>query len=606
MASPFSWDEFGERGVSTDSNNYCEPCWTSYRDKGIKYAFCEDCYTNLCKNCYDLHHRFKLTRAHRVEIFQKGSYARCQNHTGQCLSLLCLNHLECICEDGLKDSHTKCHVKSFDALKYVKRNETEMVVKQVRQMQKEIIEARQHKVKDVTAQQEYALKLNRDYWHRIQIQINRSKRKSKKEVYEAFNKEVQQTYDTANKAIEVLNKLENPMNIAGHRQVLCLDELPSQIAEFKQFSKKIHEPVTAFNVPDYLTSFERHVSNLNCQARQSVDGLDISSLSDSVDLETDSGFGSGNFYSYNDSILQSLNNLGALEEHGNIMAQVEGERDATKDVQNTTAEQTDPIYIKTGEDNGDCCITGIYVFDDGNILLADCYNKRIKLFSMYGDYITSVETPSEPFDVTVTETGDAAVSMWMNQKEIVMIDVRRNSLRIKGNIKLRNRIYGIVAIEDDFVISCDDKIPSVRRVNRSGETKWELSFGSDGRKVFKAPGYLVTKTTSYGNYILVSDTEMQRIAMIEAKTGMLAKVLPQSKTGPLGLTKDNSELVYVGYRYDAGIRVWSSDMDENKTILSSGNELKRPQAVAFNTFTGELLVSSWRCNAVERFKIFYT
>ena len=611
MASPFSLDVFGERRVSTDDNGYCEPCWTSNRNKGIKHAFCEDCDTILCKNCFDVHHRLKLTRAHRVKIFQKGRYAHCQNHTGRYLSLFCLNHLESICEDGLKESHTECHVNPLDALKRVNRYEAEMVIDQARQMRIEILKAKQHKVNDVTAQQGYALKLNRDYWHRIQIQINRCKRRSKREVYEAFNKEVQGTYDTVNKAIEVLNKLEKSIaelhnSIAGHRQVLCLDELPSKVAEFKQYARKIHEPVTAFNVPDNLTSFERYVSNLNCQATQSVDGLDISSLSDSVDLETDSGIDSGDFDSYNDSILQSFEHLGTLEEHSNTLVQEEGDFDAIKDVQNTTIRRTDPLYIKTKEDNDDCCITGIYVCDYGNILLADCYNKRIKLFSMYGDYITSVKTPSEPFDVTVSENGDAAVSMWMNQKEILLIDVKRNTLKIKGNIKLRNRIYGIVAIEDDFVISCDDTIPSLRRVNRLGETKWELSFSSDGRKVFKAPGYLVVKMTSDGHYILVSDTEMQYIAMIEAKTGMLAKILPQSKTGPLGLTKDNFGYVYVGYRYDASIRIWSSDMDEHKTILSSDNELKRPQAVAFNPFTGELFVSSWRCNSVETFKIFYT
>ena len=290
---------------------------------------------------------------------------------------------------------------------------------------------------------------------------------------------------------------------------------------------------------------------MNCQNTESVDdtnGIDISSLSDSVDLETDSG----NFDSYDDSISQSFGNRVSFKDHNKVLVQKERKASVNvmQDVQHTTARRTDPLYTKTEEDSDDCCITGISVCDDGKLLLVDCYNKRIKLFSKFGDHIKSIETTSEPFDVTISENGDAAVSMWMNQKEIVLIDVKRNALKIKGDIKLRNRIYGIVAIADDFVISCDDKIPSVRRVNRSGETKWELSFSSDGRKVFKAPGYLVTKMMNFDQYIVVSDTDMHCIAMIEPKTGTLQKVLPPSKTGPLGLTIDNFDYIYVGYCYD--------------------------------------------------------
>ena len=241
MASPFTWDAYGVRRFSTDDNGTCETCG----NQGIKYAFCKDCETILCKNCYDWHHRFKDTRSHRIEVIQKGRYAHCRHHTGKYLNLFCLSHLEPVCVTGHKEAHTECQIKSFDTLQYINRSETEMMINQTRQIRTDLLKAKEHKVNDVAAQKEYALKLDKEYWHKIHIKIKQCRRKSKKAVNEAFDKEVQRTHDGVNNAIERLNNLEKSiaekhMSIASHRQVLCLDELPDKISEVKQAVKKVH------------------------------------------------------------------------------------------------------------------------------------------------------------------------------------------------------------------------------------------------------------------------------------------------------------------------------------------------------------------------------
>ena len=603
MASPYNWDLYGERNFSVDDHCICNSCRTTKKGIGLNYAVRRGISSNLCTFCADRSRRFKLAGIHRFEAFQKNRYLHCQSHKEKYLNLFCFNHFTSICENGYKGSHTECQVKPFVALRNINRKETDLLMNHTMQMRRDMLKTMVHKQKDIADQKYNALKMDRDYWYRIQTQIKWWKRKSKMEIHDTFEKLEKRINDTVNKAIEMQNRLEQSIaeiytNNAGNSQVHCLEELPIMIAEVKQAVEKVHEPNNAFEIPDYLISLEKYVGNMNNQSTQSVDatgGIDL--MSDSVDLETDSG----SFDSYNNINSQSFYDKAIMEEH--VMG--EGEVGTTRDIQNTTTKRTDSLYVKTKEDHDDCCITGMSICGNGDLLLVDCYNKRIKLFSSNGDYITSVKTSAEPFDVTVTVAGGAAVSMWMNQKEIVLIDVKRSGLNILGYIKLRNRIYGIVSVDDDFVISCDDTIPSVRRVDRSGNTIWELSFSTDGRKVFKAPGYLVTKKMSDIRFILVSDMEKHCIAMVDAKTGELVKVLPQSKRGPLGLTIGSFDHVYVGYRYDAGIRIWCSNMDEHKTILSGDKELKRPQAIAFSPYNGELLISSWRCNEIERFKIFY-
>ena len=60
-------------------------------------------------------------------------------------------------------------------------------------------------------------------------------------------------------------------------------------------------------------------------------------------------------------------------------------------ISDTRASKLDPILVKTKTDKDDCCITGLSVTNNGHLLVSDCYNKSVKLFSEEGKYITSCE-----------------------------------------------------------------------------------------------------------------------------------------------------------------------------------------------------------------------
>ena len=73
--------------------------------------------------------------------------------------------------------------------------------------------------------------------------------------------------------------------------------------------------------------------------------------------------------------------------------------------------RVDKINAKTHADKQSCFITDLDVTADGNILLADSYNSKIKLFSPSGHLLSSLKLDNEPRSVTVIDKTEAAVSM---------------------------------------------------------------------------------------------------------------------------------------------------------------------------------------------------
>ena len=75
----------------------------------------------------------------------------------------------------------------------------------------------------------------------------------------------------------------------------------------------------------------------------------------------------------------------------------------------------DKINVKISDDKNSCCITGIGITVDGNMMLADEDNCKIKLISPDGTLLSSLKPAEKPIGVAVINKSKAAVSMEKNR-----------------------------------------------------------------------------------------------------------------------------------------------------------------------------------------------
>lgn len=100
-----------------------------------------------------------------------------------------------------------------------------------------------------------------------------------------------------------------------------------------------------------------------------------------------------------------------------------------------------------------CWITGAQYLTNGNIVLADRNNKKVKLFSSNFFCVAAITTHTYPFDVTQTCRGDVAVTI---PKDNLISFYNPESLLVSNTfINTEQPCMGIVCIRDKLFVCCD-------------------------------------------------------------------------------------------------------------------------------------------------------
>ena len=269
----------------------------------------------------------------------------------------------------------------------------------------------------------------------------------------------------------------------------------------------------------------------------------------------------------------------------------------------------DKINVKISDDKEDCFPSGIDMTVDGNVLLADLNNCKVKLFSPDGTLLSSLKLPANPLDVAVINKPEAAVSM--GNKQIGIIDIADSIYLSKSCIiELDRFVSGITNYNNNLIIICYKSMESPRSVqmmDMSGKILWTTTNDTKGKSLFDRARFLTTCSDDDDDTAIVTDWVKQTITVLDAGTGKVVKVCEVKGKKPYGVTVDEAGNVYVCY-VSGEIAVWSKGMHEETRLTTGSKYLKFPNAMAYNSRRSELLVASsakdtdYR-NFIDRFKI---
>ena len=249
-------------------------------------------------------------------------------------------------------------------------------------------------------------------------------------------------------------------------------------------------------------------------------------------------------------------------------------------------------------DRKTCWITGLDVTVDGHLIVSDRRNKKVKLFSLDGELLSSLKLSGSPLDVAVVDRSTAAVSI-QYKSEIAILDLgRRGKLSERKSIRLDRWAGGISVYNNQLILACET---SVIMINMEGRILW--STESLPQQLFSYAVFLTVRSGSGPDTVLVSDSGKQTITVLEADTGKLVKVCDVGGREPWGLTVDDNGNVFVCNLYPREIRVWSRNMEE-RSLTIHGKLKFDPRAIVYCRKRQQLIVTNYfDDNCIYNYKI---
>ncbi|XP_033757656.1 transcription intermediary factor 1-alpha-like [Pecten maximus] len=227
--------------------------------------------------------------------------------------------------------------------------------------------------------------------------------------------------------------------------------------------------------------------------------------------------------------------------------------------------------IKCPSDGRDCDAAGIVYLPDDHIVVGDCNNNKIKLFTASGKGLDEMKVTGHPIDMCCVD--DDTIAAAIVNSEIHIIKANHANLTLSSKIKLSIEAgpYGITYSNEAFTVSTPT---DVYRVSKDGVSTKIASYSNDCYHLTCDPRtghiYGSQRTSEDGNVAVyrLSDSKLTSIS----KVGLLKYVF--------GVDVDGDGNVYVcGWESDNVVQM-SGDGTNVRELLTSLNGVDKPRAIS--------------------------
>ena len=274
------------------------------------------------------------------------------------------------------------------------------------------------------------------------------------------------------------------------------------------------------------------------------------------------------------------------------------------DICHIVARKMSHMNITSPKDNNKPNVNGLAVTNNGTLLVGDCNNRTLKVFSQDNTLLSSVPLPAGCWDVTVTEDDIAVVIT--RDKTLHFLDISNPpSSSVQRSVSLGYKVLGITTThKDKLVVTVDTTPRSVRMIDMNGKEVWSVSKGPDNQQLFDTPLFIVTSKINDTETVIVSDRWKETLTLLNANNGSLLKIVDMKRKGLYRMTVDNNGNIFVACGTTSEICVWSNDFTKSRTLISEEDLKMAPRCIAYSRSTDTLYISyHGECDYIERFQL---
>ncbi|KAH3793085.1 hypothetical protein DPMN_146590 [Dreissena polymorpha] len=253
--------------------------------------------------------------------------------------------------------------------------------------------------------------------------------------------------------------------------------------------------------------------------------------------------------------------------------------------------------VQTATDQYICSITGICTTSNGDLVIADCYNKCVKLINQAYKVIDQVQLPTTPWSMCSISSFEMAVTVSEHSADalngIHFLRVDDGSIIRKQVLKINHICFGIAHVDAEVFVT-------------SGTALFEYTM--DGRLVKKLYedstglyGVVGVGVSPDGRMIYVTDT-INGMLRTMTRDGTVTATL-QDPAFKHGISTANIHVAATGQVFVFGDKSISQVDTVGQTILNTISvDIANPASVYFNEETKKLIVGFWNHDNINEFK----
>lgn len=567
----------------------CGPCYYSGTEKEA-IQFCDSCQDLLCRSCSATHKGHKSFRNHNlVPVEQRRSKTAakksesciilCDCNQNMFVAVYCNDHDDVVCQGCKTIKHRKCKTVSIsDKSASFAVNEFSSIASKAKKMMDEIRKLLNERNRDLQT-------------------LAETKEKGKTEV-KAFRKELDTYLDLLEKdmfqeieTIEALAKQEierHLSTLSTSKQMLETDDKLIQdanktskksdmLAADVKVSKRFHDYETVLedirqeiNLP--VITFERNRELLTMKTRVTRLG--------SVDTD----------------FKQSLK---PQREYGNR----QNKKPARTLFPNMKVLSATQLFTNLPGDKVCSNISGCAFMPDGQMVLCDAKNERIKVYEgslMMKDYLA---LKGFPWDVSVISSGSVIVTLPERQQlQYICVAPRLKAGRI---IKLDMMCWGTEVVGEEIYVSCHRwaGVGEVRQLDMNGNLKRRIGVNQDGSYMFTQPYYLTVSARS--GKIFVADGTASTVTCLTSEGHMVYQYKDRDLKGPRGIYVDDEDNIIVCGKESSTVQVVTAAGKKHKTLLTAFDFgiIENPCPVAYRCTNRSLIIGFYGQNELYMFNL---
>ena len=257
------------------------------------------------------------------------------------------------------------------------------------------------------------------------------------------------------------------------------------------------------------------------------------------------------------------------------------------------AQSRSRVNVKADDDEDTPSITGCTVMTNGDVVLCDFSNEKIKLLNSSSLLTGNMKLSSLPHDVSVLDPSSVIVTLPANEKlQVVQVYPQLKPGRV---IQLDEECWGVAVGKDELYVTCRNIILAdgeIRVLGLDGKLKRRLGVNQDWSFMFTWPYYITVNSS--GEKIFVSDCETfydtHTVTCMSVDGRVIYTYKDGSMRGPVGLLCDSEDNILVCGRWSDNVQVLTDDGKRHCTLLTANDGLKDPYSMAHRESDNTLLV----------------
>ena len=451
-----------------DPNRKCDTCRRQHRSEGAQ-QWCSSCHDALCDACVSFHNALKTTKKHHLVYLSKLRNQPIQNiivdphceiHDGETVSKYCQLHKEAICDKCQVGPHKGCKgiqtLKEAAAVSKPDFNKTIATLGDETKLSKSIYEDRSKADKVLDDKQAKLLQQIQNVRKKINANLANCESQVIGELYTVHGKEktsMQSDMKEAQRTRKATTKLhsltETTAKYGTDSHIMM--NLPVAERESEHYKEKLVSMNSRLKNTDLEFVVDSTLERL-MNGIQRIGALKVTSspalLSTPQTLRTaKSDSDPEDEY----DIRRSRRTL-TFEDDQKSVKSYKSIRSMRSTSVNIYPSLDEAFSARSASDPEVCWITGIAVMSDGQIILVDRNNCKLKAFNKNYKLLHEMRLKNQPFGITKVPPDQIAITMPRENR----IDLYKvgTIFTLSRTVNMPDRGYGITYADGKFAVAC--------------------------------------------------------------------------------------------------------------------------------------------------------